>query len=170
MAMRVPVSTHSSHLFSPLQLAGVTFPNRIFVSPMCQYSSEDGFSNDWHLVHLGSRAVGGAAMVLTEASAVLAEGRISPPDLGGWTDVHMPMLARIFRFIEEHGAVPAMQLAHAGRKASTAAPWNGGGALDKAEQGWRPVFAPSAIPFSPASITPEPLSKSGIDRVVQAFA
>jgi 2,4-dienoyl-CoA reductase-like NADH-dependent reductase (Old Yellow Enzyme family) len=109
-------------------------------------------------------------MVMTEASAVLAEGRISPQDLGVWTDDHIPMLARIFRFIDEHGAVPAMQLAHAGRKASTAAPWNGGGALGEAEQGWRPIFAPSAIPFSPASITPEPLSKSGIDRVIQAFA
>src|ERR1700678_3652147 len=162
--------TEPAHLFSPLQIREVHFRNRIGVSPMCEYSSADGFANDWAFVHLGSRAVGGAAMVMTEASAVLAEGRISPQDLGVWTDVHIPMLARIFRFIEEHGAVPAMQLAHAGRKASTAAPWNGGGALDKAEQGWRPVFAPSAIPFSPASITPEPLSKSGIDRVVQAFA
>ena len=100
-------------------------------------------------------------MVMTEASAVLAEGRISPQDLGMWTDDHIPMLARIFRFIEEHGAVPAMQLAHAGRKASTAAPWNGGGALDESEQGWRPIFAPSAIPFSPKSITPEPLDHRG---------
>jgi len=159
-----------AHLFAPLQIREVNLRNRIGVSPMCEYSSVDGFANDWHLVHLGSRAVGGAAMVMTEASAVLAEGRISPQDLGVWTDDHIPMLARIFRFIDEHGAVPAMQLAHAGRKASTAAPWNGGGALGEAEQGWRPIFAPSAIPFSPASITPEPLSKSGIDRVIQAFA
>ena len=94
---------------------------------MCQYSSIDGYANDWHFVHLGSRAVGGAAMVMAEAAAVLPEGRISPQDLGIWSDDHIPMLARIFRFIEDQGAVPAMQLAHAGRKASTAAPWNGGG-------------------------------------------
>ncbi len=136
---------------------------------MCEYSRVDGFANDWHFVHLGSRAVGGAALVMTEASAVLAEGRISPQDLGGWTDDHIPMLARIFRFIEEHGAVPGMQLAHAGRKASTAAPWNGGRALDESEQGWRPIFGPSAIPFSPKSPAPEPLDLAGIARVVQAF-
>jgi 2,4-dienoyl-CoA reductase-like NADH-dependent reductase (Old Yellow Enzyme family) len=159
-----------AHLFSTLQIREVNLRNRIGVSPMCEYSSVDGFASDWHLVHLGSRAVGGAAMVMTEAAAVLPEGRISPQDLGVWTDDHIPMLARIFRFIEEHGAVPAMQLAHAGRKASTAAPWNGGGALNESEQGWRPIFAPSAIAFSPTSITPEPLSKSGIDRVVKAFA
>src|SRR5450755_3495120 len=119
------------HLFEPLTLRGLTLANRILVSPMCEYSSVDGYANDWHFVHLGSRAVGGAAMVMTEASAVLAEGRISPQDLGVWTDDHIPMLARIFRFIEEHGTVPAMQLAHAGRKASTAAPWDGGGALNE---------------------------------------
>jgi 2,4-dienoyl-CoA reductase-like NADH-dependent reductase (Old Yellow Enzyme family) len=159
-----------AHLFSTLQIREVSLRNRIGVSPMCEYSSVDGLANDWHLVHLGSRAVGGAAMVMTEASAVLSEGRISPDDLGIWTDDHIPMLSRIFRFIEDHGAVPAMQLAHAGRKASTAAPWNGGGALDEAEHGWRPIFAPSAIPFSAASITPEPLNEAGIARVVQAFA
>jgi len=108
-------------------------------------------------------------MVMTEASAVLEEGRISPQDLGIWKDEHIATLARIFRFIEEHGAAPAMQLAHAGRKASTAAPWNGGGPLQETEQGWRPIFAPSAIPFSAASITPEPLDEAGIARVVQAF-
>jgi 2,4-dienoyl-CoA reductase-like NADH-dependent reductase (Old Yellow Enzyme family) len=159
-----------AHLFAPMQIREVNLRNRIGVSPMCEYSSVDGFANDWHLVHLGSRAVGGAAMVMTEASAVLAEGRISPQDLGVWTDDHIPMLARIFRFIEDQDAVPAMQLAHAGRKASTAAPWDGGGALDESKQGWRPIFGPSAIPFSPTSITPEPLSKSGIERVVKAFA
>jgi 2,4-dienoyl-CoA reductase-like NADH-dependent reductase (Old Yellow Enzyme family) len=121
-------------------------------------------------VHLGSRAVGGAAMVMTEASAVLPEGRISPWDLGVWMDDHIPMLSRIFRFIEEHGAVPGMQLAHAGRKASTAVPWNGGGALDESAGGWRPIFAPSAIPFSPGSPTPHPLDEAGIARIVQAFA
>src|SRR5580698_4532495 len=118
-------------LFEPLQIRDVTLRSRIAVSPMCEYCAEDGFANDWHLVHLGSRAVGGAAMVMTEASAVLPDGRISPQDLGAWTDDHIPMLSRIFRFIEDHGAVPAMQLAHAGRKASTAAPWTGGGAVDQ---------------------------------------
>jgi 2,4-dienoyl-CoA reductase-like NADH-dependent reductase (Old Yellow Enzyme family) len=157
------------HLFTPLEIREVHFRNRIGVSPMCEYSSVDGFANDWHFVHLGSRAVGGAAMVMTEAAAVLAEGRISPQDLGVWTDDHIPMLTRIFRFIEEQGAVPAMQLAHAGRKASTAAPWKGGGALDAGEQGWRPIFGPSAIPFSDASITPEPLDEAGIARVVESF-
>src|SRR5271166_4968490 len=144
-----------THLFSPLQIRDIHFRNRIGVSPMCEYSSVDGFANDWHVVHLGSRAVGGAAMVMTEASAVLPEGRISPQDLGIWKDDHIPTLARIFRFIEEQGAVPAMQLAHAGRKASTAAPWEGGGAVEESQGGWRPIFAPSAIPFSAASITPE---------------
>jgi 2,4-dienoyl-CoA reductase-like NADH-dependent reductase (Old Yellow Enzyme family) len=162
--------TEPAHLFSPLEIREVNLRNRIGVSPMCEYSSVDGFANDWHFVHLGSRAVGGAAMVMTEASAVLAEGRISPQDLGIWKDEHIPTLARIFRFIEDHGAVPAMQLAHAGRKASTAAPWNGGGALSEAEGGWRPIFAPSAIPFSPKHETPESLDAAGIARVVQAFA
>jgi 2,4-dienoyl-CoA reductase-like NADH-dependent reductase (Old Yellow Enzyme family) len=160
----------SPHLFSPLQIREVTFRNRIGVSPMCEYSSVDGFANDWHFVHLGSRAVGGAAMVMTEASAVLADGRISPQDLGIYLDDHIPVLARIFRFIEEQGAVPGMQLAHAGRKASTAAPWEGGGAVDPNHGGWRPIFAPSAIPFSPTSITPEALSLAGIQHIVRAFA
>jgi 2,4-dienoyl-CoA reductase-like NADH-dependent reductase (Old Yellow Enzyme family) len=136
---------------------------------MCEYSSVDGFANDWHFVHLGSRAVGGAAMVMTEASAVLAEGRISPQDLGIYLDDHIPMLSRIFRFIEEQGAVPAMQLAHAGRKASTAQPWKGGGAVEESDGGWRPIWAPSALPFSPASITPQALDESEIARVVRAF-
>ncbi|HTC33346.1 MAG TPA: NADH:flavin oxidoreductase/NADH oxidase [Bryobacteraceae bacterium] len=160
---------NAAHLFAPIDIRDVKLRNRIGVSPMCEYSSVDGFANDWHLVHLGSRAVGGAAMVMTEAAAVLAEGRITPVDLGVWTDDHIPMLARIFRFVEEQGAVPAMQLAHAGRKASTAAPWDGGGALQESEQGWRPIFGPSAIPFSTASPTPEPLDEAGIARVVAAF-
>lgn len=159
-----------AHLFSPLQIRDVTFRNRIGVSPMCEYSSDDGFANDWHFVHLGSRAVGGAAMVLTEATAVTAEGRISPEDLGIWKDDHIPMLARIFRFIEDHGAVPGMQLAHAGRKASTAAPWKGGGPVSEADGGWRPIFAPSPVGFSPASIVPDALDAAGIGRVVEAFA
>jgi len=158
-----------AHLFAPIEIRDVKLRNRIGVSPMCEYSSVDGFANNWHLVHLGSRAVGGAAMVMTEAAAVLPEGRITPVDLGVWTDDHIPMLARIFRFVEEQGAVPAMQLAHAGRKASTAAPWEGGGALTETQQGWRPIFGPSAIPFSTASPTPEPLDEAGIARVVRAF-
>ncbi len=157
------------HLFSPLPIREVNFRNRIGVSPMCEYSSVDGFANDWHFVHLGSRAVGGAAMVMTEASAVLAEGRISPQDLGIYLDDHIPMLSRIFRFIAEQGAVPAMQLAHAGRKASTAQPWKGGRAVEESDGGWRPIWAPSALPFSPASITPDALNESEIARVVRAF-
>src|SRR3954462_3900902 len=118
----------SSALFSPLSIRSITLRNRIVVSPMCEYSSPNGFATDWHLVHLGSRAVGGAGAVLTEATAVTADGRISPRDLGIWKDEHIEMLARIFRFLEEQGAVPAMQLAHAGRKASTSPPWMGGDA------------------------------------------
>lgn len=158
------------HLFAPFKIRDVTFRSRIGVSPMCEYSSANGFANDWHLVHLGSRAVGGAAMVMTEAAAVTGSGRISPRDLGIWLDDHIPMLARIFRFIEDQGAVPAMQLAHAGRKASTAAPWEGGGPVDESQGGWRPIFAPSAIPFSPASITPQALDERGIAEIVKAFA
>jgi 2,4-dienoyl-CoA reductase-like NADH-dependent reductase (Old Yellow Enzyme family) len=160
----------SPHLFSPLQIRQVSFRNRIGVSPMCEYSSVDGFANDWHFVHLGSRAVGGAAIVMTEAAAVTDSGRISPQDLGIYLDDHIPVLARIFRFIEEQGAVPAMQLAHAGRKASTAAPWDGGGAVDSGKGGWRRIFAPSSIPFSPSSITPDPLDERGIADIVEAFA
>jgi 2,4-dienoyl-CoA reductase-like NADH-dependent reductase (Old Yellow Enzyme family) len=137
---------------------------------MCEYSSVDGYANDWHLVHLGSRAVGGASIVLTEAAAVLPEARISPQDLGIWSDDHIPMLSRIFRFVEDQGAVPGMQLAHAGRKASTAAPWNGGKAVDESEGGWRPVFAPSPVLFADGYLTPEPLDDRGIARVIKGFA
>src|SRR3954470_17304355 len=120
-----------AHLFDPLTIRDLQFANRVFVSPMCQYSSTDGMPNDWHLVHLGSRAVGGAALVMTEAAAVLPEGRISPQDLGIWKDEHIEMLARIFRFISQQGAVPGMQLAHAGPKASTSPPWTGGHAVSE---------------------------------------
>ena len=137
---------------------------------MCEYSSVDGYANDWHFVHLGSRAVGGAAIVFTEATAVLPEARISPDDLGLWSDDHIPMLSRIFRFIEDQGAVPGMQLAHAGRKASTAAPWNGGKAVSEQEGGWRPVFAPSPVLFAEGYVMPEPLDERGIARVVKGFA
>ncbi|MGB2711914.1 MAG: bifunctional salicylyl-CoA 5-hydroxylase/oxidoreductase, partial [Conexibacter sp.] len=112
-----------AHLFAPLRVRGVELRNRVGVSPMCEYSSEDGFANDWHLVHLGARAVGGAGLVLTEAAAVTAEGRISPADLGIWKDEHVEPLRRIAAFVAAHGAVPGIQLAHAGRKASTARPW-----------------------------------------------
>ena len=136
------------HLFDPLSIRTVTFPNRIFVSPMCEYSSADGFANDWHLVHLGSRAVGGAGLVMTEATAVTPEGRISPEDLGIWTDDHIEPLARIVRFIHEHGSVAGIQLAHAGRKASTYRPWSGDGAVPVAQGGWTNVVAPSAVAFA----------------------
>ncbi|HLH00870.1 MAG TPA: NADH:flavin oxidoreductase/NADH oxidase [Bryobacteraceae bacterium] len=167
---RVEPGIQAAHLFAPLEIRGVRLRNRIGVSPMCQYSSEDGYANDWHFVHLGSRAVGGAAMVMAEAAAVLPEGRISPQDLGIWSDGHIATLARIFRFIEEHGAVPAMQLAHAGRKASTEVPWKGLKALDESEGGWRPIFAPSPVGFSEKYPTPEMLDERGIARVVDAFA
>jgi len=165
------MNENAAHLFAPLQIGDVRFRNRIGVSPMCQYSSDDGFANDWHFVHLGSRAVGGAALVFTEATAVLPEGRISPEDLGLWKDEHIEMLARIFRFIEGQGAIAGLQLAHAGRKASTAAPWKiGEHVVAEGDGGWRPIFAPSPLPFSPDDIVPEELDHAGIQRVVQAFA
>ena len=137
---------------------------------MCQYSSEDGFANDWHFVHLGSRAVGGAALVMTEAAAVTADGRITPVDLGIWKDSQIEMLAKIFRFIEAEGALPGMQLAHAGRKASTNEPWNGGVPIPVEMGGWSPIYAPSAIPFAAEYQTPAALSKQQIKGIVQAFA
>lgn len=169
-AMPSKSAAEPAHLFAPLEIRGVRLRNRIGVSPMCQYSSEDGYANDWHFVHLGSRAVGGAAMVMAEAAAVLPEGRISPQDLGIWSDGHIAMLARIFQFIEDQGAVPAMQLAHAGRKASTEVPWKGLKPLEESEGGWRPIFAPSAAPFSDKYPVPEMLDERGIARVVEAFA
>jgi 2,4-dienoyl-CoA reductase-like NADH-dependent reductase (Old Yellow Enzyme family) len=159
-----------AHLFAPLTIRDVTFRNRIVVSPMCQYSSTDGFATDWHLVHLGSRAIGGAAAVIAEATAVLADGRISPDDLGLWKDEHIEMLARVFRFVAAHGAVPGIQLAHAGRKASTAAPWKGSGAVPPEDGGWLPIAAPSAIPFADTYLTPQALDDEGIGRLVGAFA
>jgi 2,4-dienoyl-CoA reductase-like NADH-dependent reductase (Old Yellow Enzyme family) len=156
-------------LFTPFPLRDLTLRNRIVVSPMCQYSSEDGFASDWHLVHLGSRAIGGAAAVLTEAAAVSPEGRISPDDLGIWKDEHVEMLARIFRFIDAHGAVPGMQLAHAGRKASTSSPFKGGGPLAVEAGGWSPIFAPSAQAFSDGYQTPVALDDAGIRGVIGAF-
>jgi 2,4-dienoyl-CoA reductase-like NADH-dependent reductase (Old Yellow Enzyme family) len=157
------------HLFEPLTLRGVTLRNRIGVSPMCQYSSVDGFADDWHLVHLGQFAVGGAGVVLTEATAVLPEARISPQDLGLWKDEHVEFLARIGRFVRAHGAVWGSQLAHAGRKASTARPWEGGGPLSTELGGWSPIDAPSAIPFDTEYQTPRALDAEGIERVISAF-
>jgi 2,4-dienoyl-CoA reductase-like NADH-dependent reductase (Old Yellow Enzyme family) len=157
-------------LFAPLNLRSITFKNRIGVSPMCQYSAQDGFANDWHLVHLGSRAVGGAGLVMAEATAVSQEGRISPEDLGIWKDEHIPTLARISRFIKAHHSVPGIQLAHAGRKASVSAPWNGNRALSPQEGGWSPVLGPSAIAFDETSPTPEAMSLAQIQSIVRAFA
>jgi 2,4-dienoyl-CoA reductase-like NADH-dependent reductase (Old Yellow Enzyme family) len=156
-------------LFEPLKLRGLTLRNRVAVSPMCQYSSEDGFATDWHLVHLGARAVGGAGLVLTEAAGVLPEGRISPQDLGVWKDEHFEVLGRVARFVRAQGAAAGVQLAHAGRKASTARPWEGGGFVDAAHGGWQPV-APSAIPFKPSDPAPLALDEAGIARVVRGFA
>lgn len=158
-----------SVLFSPLQINAITFRNRITVSPMCEYSSENGFANDWHLVHLGSRAVGGAGLVLTEAAAVSAEGRISPADLGIWDDAHIPNLKRITQFIHEQGAVAGIQLAHAGRKASTSPPWEGMHLLQPEAGGWTDIYAPSAIPFSEKYGQPVALTKEGIAKVTADF-
>ncbi len=155
-------------LFEPFRLRGVNFRNRIAVSPMCQYSYEDGFSNDWQLVHLGSRAVGGAALVFAEATAVEDRGRISPGDLGLWKDEHIEPLARVARFVASMGTVPGIQLAHAGRKASTGVPWITEKPLGEKEGGWKPV-GPSAIPFAQGYPLPEALDPSGIARVVKAF-
>lgn len=158
-----------SNLFEPLTIRGVTLRHRIAVSPMCQYSSADGYATEWHLVHLGSRAVGGAALVMTEASAVLPEGRISPQDLGIWDDGHIEMLSRIVGFIHQQGALAGIQLAHAGRKASTYAPWRGQGAIPVSEDGWQ-VAGPSSEPFAENYPKPEPLTIDGIRYVTQAFA
>src|SRR5450432_747606 len=156
-------------LFDSLILRSVTLRNRIGVSPMCQYSSTDGFADDWHLVHLGSRAVGGAALVMTEATAVQEKGRISPHDLGIWKDEHVPALERVTRFVRAHGAAAGIQLAHSGRKASVARPWDGGKPITLANEGWVPV-APSPEPFDAACAVPESLSESGIAAVIASFA
>jgi len=158
-----------AQIFDPLQIRSVTLPNRVVVSPMCEYSSTDGFANDWHLVHLGSRAVGGAGLVFTEATAVSPEGRITPEDLGIWKDEHVEFLVRIVKFLKSQGSVPAMQIAHAGRKGSTQKPWVGSSKLSSEEGAWVPV-APSAIPYSDKYPFPKELSKEGIRKVVEDFA
>jgi 2,4-dienoyl-CoA reductase-like NADH-dependent reductase (Old Yellow Enzyme family) len=156
-------------LFTPLRLRNLTLRNHIAVSPMCQYSSRDGHAEDWHLVHLGAFATGGAGLVLTEATAVSPEGRISPHDLGLWDDAHVPMLRRITDFLRAQGAASGVQLAHAGRKASTKRPWEGSGRVTPAEGGWDDVVAPSAVPFDEHYPMPRPLDGDGITRVVDAF-
>jgi 2,4-dienoyl-CoA reductase-like NADH-dependent reductase (Old Yellow Enzyme family) len=162
--------TMPANLFTPLAQRSITLPNRIVVSPMCQYSSVDGYASDWHLVHLGSRAIGGAGTVFTEAAAVSPEGRITPGDLGIWSDDHIPMLARITAFIAEHGAVPALQLAHAGRKASLSRPWETPSrTLPAAEGGWANVVAPSALRFHDNYPLPHALDRAGMDKIVADF-
>jgi 2,4-dienoyl-CoA reductase-like NADH-dependent reductase (Old Yellow Enzyme family) len=156
-------------LLSPLTIRGVTFRNRIVMSPMCQYSARDGFADDWHLVHLGSRAAGGAGLIIVEATAVTPDGRISPGDLGLWSDEHIEPLARITRFVHSQGAVAGIQLAHAGRKASCDVPWKGGGRLRTPEEGGWTVVAPSAIPFNEGEPLPVALDEAGIEGIVEAF-
>jgi 2,4-dienoyl-CoA reductase-like NADH-dependent reductase (Old Yellow Enzyme family) len=157
-----------SKLLSPLVIKDITFRNRIAISPMCQYSATDGFANDWHLVHLGSRAVGGAALIIQEATAVSAEARISPGDLGIYNEKHIEMLQRICSFIHQQGAVAGIQLAHAGRKAGCAKPWDGGKQIKKEDGGWTTV-APSAISFFPDDAPPQALDQNGINKVIADF-
>ncbi len=157
-----------SKLFSSLAIKNITLKNRIVVSPMCQYSSVDGFSNDWHLVHLGSRAIGGAALIIAEATAVAPEGRITPGDLGIWKDEHIAGLKRITDFIHRHGAIAGIQLAHAGRKASCDLPWNGGAQLSLEDGGWHTI-APSPVPFNSDDRVPVEMSERDIERLLGDF-
>lgn len=156
-------------LMSPLTIRDVTFRNRIAMSPMCMYSAEDGFANDFHLVHLGSRAMGGIGLVVVEATAVAAEGRITPMDMGIWKDEHIHPLARIARFVEEQGAVPGIQLAHAGRKASCDVPWTGGSSLKTVAEGGWPVIGPSPLPFDVGDPVPAAMSETDIGHCIDAW-
>jgi 2,4-dienoyl-CoA reductase-like NADH-dependent reductase (Old Yellow Enzyme family) len=158
----------SSQLFSPLQIKSITLKNRIAISPMCQYSAEDGFANDWHLVHLGSRATGGAGLIIQEATAVSPEGRISPSDLGLWSDEHIEKLQSITKFIIGQDSVPGIQLAHAGRKASVSSPWYGNKKLAQNQGGWE-IVAPSAIAFHDYEHVPTRLDFVGIQKVISDF-
>ena len=158
----------SSKLFSPLSIKSLTFKNRIAISPMCQYSAIDGFSNDWHLMHLGSRATGGAALIIQEATAVSPEGRISPGDLGLWKDEQIVKMQAINQFILSQNAIPGIQLAHAGRKASFSTPWEGNKKLDKNNGGWQ-TFAPSAVGYRFNEKPPSDLDKNGIQKVISDF-
>lgn len=158
-----------SHLFSPLKIRSLELKNRIVTSPMCEYSSVDGFANDWHLVHLGTRAIGGAALVFTEAIAVSAEGRITFADLGIWKDAHIDKLKEITDFISSNGSIPGTQLAHAGRKASFYEPWNGGTQIASDQQnGWK-ALAPSPVPFTAGTEAPLELDQQGIDKIKEDF-
>ncbi|SMO78726.1 NADPH dehydrogenase NamA [Gracilimonas mengyeensis] len=157
-----------SKLFSEVALRSLTSRNRIMVSPMCQYSSEDGFATNWHLVHLGSRAVGGAGIVMSEATAVSPEGRISYADLGIWKDEHLPKLKQITEFVKDQGAIPAIQLAHAGRKASKNKPWEGNEYITPEKEGWD-IVAPSAIPFKEDAPVPKEMEKHDIEKVIEDF-
>jgi 2,4-dienoyl-CoA reductase-like NADH-dependent reductase (Old Yellow Enzyme family) len=157
-----------SLLFSPITIKNISIKNRIVVSPMCQYSAVDGYASDWHLVHLGSRAVGGAGLIIQEATSVSPEGRISPGDLGIWSDDHLPMLKRITNFIHENGSIAGIQLAHAGRKASFDAPWKGSKCLTEEEGGWIPS-APSAIPFNDGDTVPHELTIEDIEKLKADF-
>lgn len=157
-----------AQLFSTLQIKNLTFKNRIAISPMCQYSAQDGFANDWHLVHLGSRATGGTALIIQEATAVSPEGRITPGDLGLWKDEHIEKLKSINHFILSQNTIPGIQLAHAGRKASVSEPWNGNKKLDENQGGWDTV-APSAIGFYDNEKPPIALDKTGIQKVISDF-
>ena len=157
-----------SQLFSPLALRALQLKNRIVVSPMCQYSSSDGFANNWHLVHLGTRAVGGAALVFTEATAVSPEGRITHQDLGIWKDDHIPFLKKITGFIKDQDAIPGIQLAHAGRKASHHRPWAGGKPLNENEEPW-PTLAPSALAYREGEPVPKEMNEGEISQVIQDF-
>jgi 2,4-dienoyl-CoA reductase-like NADH-dependent reductase (Old Yellow Enzyme family) len=156
-------------LFEPITLRSMEFRNRVIVSPMCQYSSIDGYASDWHLVHLGGRAVGGAGLIITEAAAVSPEGRISATDLGIWDDKHVEMLRRITSFVKAQGTAIGIQLAHAGRKASTAAPWKGGRPISPEDGGWSPILAPSPIAFGDGYQVPKQMSKQDIADLVTAF-
>jgi len=157
-----------SALFSPLSIKNITLKNRIVVSPMCQYSALDGFTNDWHLVHLGSRAIGGAGLIIAEATSVSPEGRITPGDTGIWKDEHIEGFRRIARFIHDHGSIAGIQLAHAGRKASCTPPWDGGKQLPESEGGWQTV-APSSLPFNAEDRVPTALDEAGIQKVIADF-
>src|SRR5689334_14778120 len=159
----------SVNLFSPLRVRDLQLSNRIAVSPMCQYSSVDGFANDWHLVHLGSRAVGGASLIIVEATAVSPEGRITPADLGLWKDEQIPNLREIVSFIHEQGVRAGIQLAHAGRKASMDVPWKLERLVPPEEGGWTNVVAPSPIPFSERYARPLELDRAGIRHLIQCF-
>jgi 2,4-dienoyl-CoA reductase-like NADH-dependent reductase (Old Yellow Enzyme family) len=167
--LRVSDNGETPDLFRSLTIRGVTIRNRVAMSPMCQYSSREGMANEWHMVHLGSRAAGGVGLVMVEATAVTRDGRITPGDMGIWDDRHVEPLARIARFVQSQGAVAGIQLAHAGRKASCDVPWNGGQSLKTPQEGGWTVVGPSPIPFREGDPLPESLDEAGIDGVVAAF-